>query len=62
VVDQRRLAQIAAVDNSMCDSVRRDEPVYGLRIVAVHKVQLQARRARVDNEDCQPGQVQSRIS
>ena len=67
VVDPRRLAQLTPVDDAMRDGVdlcrNGGERVDGCCVtVGVDEVQLQARRARVDDEDVQPGQVQSRIA
>jgi len=62
IVDLRGLAQFAAVDDPVGNGVRRDEIVDGSGIVAVYEVELEARRAGVDDEDRQPGQAQSRIS
>jgi hypothetical protein len=65
VVDDRRLAQPAAVDDPVCNSLdaarcfeRLDRPA----LVLVDRLELEARRPGVDDEDAQPGQVQSRIS
>jgi hypothetical protein len=62
VVDERRLAQLTAVYNTVCNGVGRDEVVDRLRFLALDDTQLEARRARVDDKDPQPGQTQSRIS
>ena len=68
-VDQHRIAERrATVDDAVRDSVdarrQRGERLDSPRLVrGVDNRELQARRARVDDEDAvQPGQVQSRTS
>jgi hypothetical protein len=65
VVDQRRLAERAPVDDAMRDGIdggcgfeRFDRPA----LSSLDRVELEARRAGVDDEDRQPGQAQSRMS
>ena len=64
VLDHRRLEdEVAEVDDPVADRVCLDEVVDGCRAAAlVHERELEARRAGVDDEDVQPGHVQSRIS
>jgi hypothetical protein len=63
VVDRRRLDEArAAVDDAMANPVRRDEAVDRLSVFSVDEMELQARRARVDRENRQYGQVQPRTS
>ncbi|HWQ02679.1 MAG TPA: hypothetical protein VN449_11285 [Gaiellaceae bacterium] len=63
VVDHGRLDEPRpAVDDAVADRTARDERLDGARLVALDEVQLQARRPRVDDEDFQPGQVQSRTA
>src|SRR5437764_8217719 len=67
VVDESRLAQLAPVHHPMGDGldVRRQRGERFDRhtvVLCVDGMELEARRACVDNEDRQPGQVQSRIS
>jgi hypothetical protein len=66
VVDPDRIAQLPAVNNAMSNCVdvwcSLDRVDRMTSILTVDDVQFQARRPRVDDEDAQPGQVQSRIS
>jgi hypothetical protein len=65
IVDERWLAKLPSVHDTMGDRFHIARCVKGFdraALVAVDDVELQARRAGVDYEDGQPGQVQSRIS
>jgi hypothetical protein len=67
VVDHGWVAEVAPVDDSMrdgLDTCRHRLERFDLQalLVLCNDVQLQARRSRVDDEDGQPGQTQSRIS
>jgi hypothetical protein len=65
IVEQRRLAEVAAVDDSVRDSFdpfRRLERLDRPALVSVDEMKLEARRTGVDDKDAQPGQVQLRIS
>jgi hypothetical protein len=65
VVDQRGLAERATVDDAVrygVDGKRGFERFDRPAAVPLDRVELEARRAGVDNEDRQPGQAQSRIS
>src|SRR5262249_13096803 len=62
VGDPPGLGKVAAVNDPVCHSIRRDVIADGTRVVAVDEVELEARRAGVDDEDGQPGQAQFRMS
>jgi hypothetical protein len=66
VVDQRRFAELPAVHDTVRHGLyaggRGLERLDRATLVAVDDVELEARRAGVDDENRQPGQAQSRIS